>query len=66
MDLKSFTLMAGTFFCPFGYDAAVAFLMQVTGSYWSAIRVFYFISGAFFGWHIYLVWRSKKKLTSKQ
>jgi hypothetical protein len=37
-------LFLGTFFNPMGYDAALKWLMDTTGSYWFSISIFYLIS----------------------
>jgi hypothetical protein len=37
-------LFLGTFFNPLGYDAALKWLMDTTGSYWFSISIFYLIS----------------------
>ena len=39
--------MLAMFFLPFGYDALFKLLMEITGSYWAADIIFYFISGCF-------------------
>ena len=44
---KDTSLMLAMFFLPFGYDALFKLLMEVTGSYWVADIIFYFISGCF-------------------
>jgi len=41
-------LFLGTFFNPMGYDAALKWLMDTTGSYWFSISIFYLISLCFF------------------
>jgi hypothetical protein len=41
-------LFLGTFFNPMGYDAALKWLMDTTGSYWFSILIFYLISLSFF------------------
>jgi hypothetical protein len=47
-------LFLGSFFLPFGYDAAFAALMRLTDSYWITDIFFYFISACFFGLYFYL------------
>jgi hypothetical protein len=41
-------LFLGTFFNPLGYDALLKFLIDMTGSYWLSISVFYLVSVSFF------------------
>jgi hypothetical protein len=47
--LTSLSLMAGTFFCPLGYDIIFKILMDWTGGYWPTIVIFYCLSALFFG-----------------
>jgi TRAP-type C4-dicarboxylate transport system permease small subunit len=46
--LATLSLFFGTFFNPMGYDAALKFLIDTTGSYWFSISIFYLISLFFF------------------
>ena len=46
--LATLSLFLGTFFNPMGYDAALKFLIDMTGSYWFSISIFYLISLSFF------------------
>jgi len=39
--------MLAMFFLPLGYDVLLAWLMEITGGYWPAVRIFYCISGLF-------------------
>jgi len=41
-------LFLGTFFNPLGYDALLKWLMDVTGSYWFSISIFYLLSALCF------------------
>ncbi len=50
-QISTFSLMFAMFFLPLGYDALFKFVMNKTGSYWTADLVFYGISGVF--WLIY-------------
>ena len=52
--LSAICLFLGSFFLPFGYDAAFAALMKLTGSYWITDIFFYFVSACFFGLYFYL------------
>jgi hypothetical protein len=54
VKLAAICLFLGSFFLPFGYDAAFAALMKLTGSYWITDIFFYFISACFFGLYFYL------------
>lgn len=45
--------MLSMFFLPFGYDYMFKVLMDMMGSYWKADLIFYCISLAFLGMHIY-------------
>jgi len=45
------SLMLAMFFLPLGYDALFRFLMNMTGSYWTADIIFYCISICFFAVH---------------
>lgn len=47
------SLLLGTFFLPFGFDALFALIMRLTGSYWITDLIFYFISAVFFGLYFY-------------
>ena len=47
------SLLLGSFFLPFGYDALFALIMKWTGSYWTTDLIFYFISAVFFGLYFY-------------
>ncbi len=47
------SLLLGSFFLPFGYDALFALIMRWTGSYWTTDLIFYFISVVFFGLYFY-------------
>jgi hypothetical protein len=51
------SLMLAMFFLPFGYDALFKLLMEITGSYWAADIIFYFISGCF--WLSYIFFSRK-------
>ena len=55
------SLMLAMFFLPFGYDALFKLLMEVTGSYWVADIVFYFISGCFWLSYIFFSRTHSKK-----
>jgi hypothetical protein len=46
--LATLFLFLGTFFNPMGYDALLKWLMDVTGSYWFSISIFYLVSLCFF------------------
>ena len=50
--MKDLSLILAMFFLPLGYDVLLASLMKTTGSYWSAVMVFYFVSGFF--WLAYI------------
>jgi hypothetical protein len=41
--------MIAVFLNPFGYDALQALLIKLTGSFWSANLVLYFLAAFFFG-----------------
>jgi hypothetical protein len=53
MLMKDISLMAAMFFLPFGYDFLFKWIMDVTGSYWTADITFYTISGIF--WIIFVI-----------
>lgn len=53
--------MAGMFFLPLGFDMLFKFTMTITGSYWGADIVFYFISLSFFTLHFFLSKHAKKE-----
>jgi hypothetical protein len=58
---KDIALMMAMFFLPFGYDALFALIMKVTGSYWGADLVFYFISTFFFTLYFYFSYVENRK-----
>jgi hypothetical protein len=64
--LSGFFLMAGTFFCPFGYDLIFKTIFDYTGSYWATTFVFYCLSGSFFGLSIFCSLLSKRKARLQQ
>jgi len=43
-NMESLFLILGTFFNPLGYDALLKWVMNMTGSYWFSILIFYLIS----------------------
>jgi uncharacterized membrane protein YccF (DUF307 family) len=47
--IATLCLMTSMFFLPFGYDALFVTIMKLTGSFWKADLIFYFISGFFLG-----------------
>jgi hypothetical protein len=47
--LATLFLMMGMFFNPFGFDAIQVMLMRITGSYWKANLVLYFLAVCCFG-----------------
>lgn len=47
--ISDLSLLLGSFFLPFGYDALFKKIMEWTGSYWRADIIFYIISFIFFG-----------------
>ena len=49
--IKDLSLILAMFFLPLGYDVLLYKLTQITGDYWSAVRVFYCVSGLF--WLVY-------------
>ena len=51
--LAAISLLLGSFFLPFGYDALFALIMRWTSSYWTTDLIFYFISVVFFGLYFY-------------
>lgn len=51
-------LILGTFFNPFGFDAAFAFVTKLTGSYLITDIIFYGVALLFFGFY-FLLSRSK-------
>jgi hypothetical protein len=51
-------LILGTFFNPFGFDAAFAFVTKLTGSYVITDIIFYGVALLFFGFY-FLLSRSK-------
>jgi hypothetical protein len=46
-------LMIGLFLNPFGFDAIQLSLIHLTGSYWRANLVMYFLAASFFGLYFY-------------
>jgi len=49
-----FCLMMGMFFCPIGFDAATAVVMEWTGDYWTTMSIFYLLSALFFGLYFFV------------
>jgi hypothetical protein len=45
--------MIGMFFNPFGYDILMKMLLDLTGSYWTTIGIFYLVAVLFFGLSFY-------------
>lgn len=46
-------LTLGMFFNPFGYDVLFKMVQDLTGDYWTTVRVFYCLAGLFFGLYFY-------------
>jgi hypothetical protein len=46
-------LMIGMFLNPFGYDILTKMVMDITGSYWTTMHIFYLLAGLFFGLSFY-------------
>ena len=44
--LATLFIFLGTFFNPLGYDALLKFLIDMTGSYWFSISIFYLLSAS--------------------
>jgi hypothetical protein len=57
-NLAKICLVIGTFFNPFGFDAAFSFVMKLTGSYWITDGIFYGVALLFFG--VYYILSRKK------
>lgn len=51
--MATLCLMLGMFFNPFGYDILVKLLLDLTGSYWLTMGIFYLVAGLFFGLSFY-------------
>ena len=51
--MATLCLMIGMFFNPFGYDILMKMLLDLTGSYWTTIGIFYLVAGLFFGLSFY-------------
>jgi len=60
-------LMAGTFFNPLGYDALLFKTIELTGSYWISISIFYLLAACCFTAYFFvtkinpLKWFKRKK-----
>lgn len=52
--IATLCLMMAMFLNPIGYDIAVAGIMDLTGSYWITMLLFYFGSAVFFGLYFWL------------
>ena len=46
-------LMIGMFLNPFGMDIITKIVMDLTGSYWTTMHIFYLVAGLFFGLSFY-------------
>jgi hypothetical protein len=57
--LAKICLILGTFFNPFGFDAAFAFVTKLTGSYIVTDLIFYGVALLFFGLYFLLSRRSE-------
>lgn len=59
-------LMTTMFLNPFGYDALFKYILDLTGDYWTTVRILYCLAGLFFGLYLYFskvnLWRAAKKL----
>jgi hypothetical protein len=53
-------LMTAMFFNPFGYDMIFFSILNLTGSYWITVSIFYLISGFLFFLYFYLSKKNKK------
>jgi hypothetical protein len=53
-------LMTAMFFNPFGYDMIFFTILNLTGSYWITVSIFYLISGFLFSLYFYLSKKNKK------
>lgn len=53
-DISLWCLMLSMFFLPLGYDFIFKWVMNITGSYWGAVLVFYGISATFLVTHLLL------------
>ena len=58
--IATLCLMVSMFFLPFGYDALFVTIMKLTGSFWKADLIFYFISGFFLG--LYFLFSGKNPI----
>ena len=45
--IKEITFTTSVFFCPFGFDFLISFVMSFTNSYWTTMCIFYLISATF-------------------
>lgn len=46
-------LIIGMFFNPLGYDALFKMVLDLTGSYWTTVSIFYLIAALFVGLYFY-------------
>ena len=51
--MATLCLFLATFFLPLGYDILMKMLLDLTGSYWTTIGIFYLVSALFFGLSFY-------------
>lgn len=51
--MATLSLMLCLFFNPLGYDAIFKAILDLTGSYWHTVLVFYLIAGSFLGFYFY-------------
>lgn len=72
--LATFFIFLGTFFNPLGYDALLKLLIDMTGSYWFSISIFYLLSALCYTLYFFLakinplklfkfklIWRNERK-----
>ena len=51
--MATLCLMGGMFINPFGFDILFKMTLDLTGSYWTTIGIFYLVAGLFFGLSFY-------------
>lgn len=58
-SIRELVLAVALFFNPFGYNELFAYIMSLTGSYWTTACFFYVLSGILFG--VYFLLKFKEK-----
>ena len=61
--LRELILAIALFFNPLGYNELFAFIMKLTGSYWTTSAIFYAIAGGLFSFYLILKKRNRNDST---